>query len=179
MNNNTTIKILTGLILALASTGAMAQSALQQLGEQAGVEVAPLAQQMKEVRAEQAHGPVGVPLHAKDIFAGCSSYEAKPFLAWTAPQAALIVQTCLNNAYPADGRYTVTAASARFGRPCRPGASATCRAIVEVIGIKITVNGEILTGDGVLADLNYSIEKRGGLLLGFDAIVDNKAQILH
>jgi hypothetical protein len=180
MNNNTAAKILTGILFALASSGAMAQSALQQLGEQTGADVAPLSQQMKDARAEQARGPVGVPLHSKDIFAGCSSYEAKPFLPWTPKQAALIVQTCLNNAYPADGRYTVTAAAARFGvRTCAQGQAATCHSIAEVIGIKITVDGKILTGDGVLGGLNFSIEKRGGKLLGFDAIVDDQAQILH
>ena len=183
MNKNTTVHLLTGLILALASSGAMAQSALQQLGAEAGVEAAPLIRQMQTVRILDAGSApvVGIRRNSKDVFAGCESFEAKPFVAWNLSQAALIVQPCLNNAYPADGSYTVRASVARFAvRACPSGGAATCRALVEVAGIKISVEGSILTGDSVLQDLNASIDQRGGKLLSYYATLDSaQSQILH
>ena len=182
MNKNTTISILTGIILALAATGAKAQSALTQLGAEAGNDTVALAQQLKDVRSMDAgQSPVvSLPRHAKDIFENCSALEAKSFVAWNVSQAAIMVQTCLNHAYAADGQYRVTAKAARFGsRACPNGGAATCRAIIEVVGIKITVSGRIMTGDSVLLDLNGSLTQRDNKLMGFETTVENQAEILH
>ena len=252
MNKNTSIKILTGLILALASSGALAQSALSQLGSESGLETAPLAAQIQAARAADA-GPsvtaetsakimsaftdlfaksfpgvewrtlpkgaryVRVPLRlatcpggvsyaalipvgavtlpgaperdpnlassfilersgewvkpesrystpisltGKDVLANCSALDAKSFLPWNVNQASLMVQTCLNHAYPADGGYRVTAQPARFA---------------EVIGIKITVTGRILASDTVLGDLKSTLDKRGDKLMGFETTLENTA----
>jgi hypothetical protein len=183
MNKNTTIKVLTGILLALA-TGASAQTALQQLGAEAGNDTVALARQFQDMRAKNyapAPAPViGLRRESKDVFSGCESFEAKPFMAWNLPQAALIVQTCLNNAYPADGAFTVRAAVARFSvRACPDGSAAACRAIVEVEGIKISVDGTV-PGDAVLQDLNAAIAQRGGKLLNYYATVDAaSAQIVR
>jgi hypothetical protein len=180
MNKNTTVNILTGLILALASTGALAQTALQQLGAEAGNDTVALARQFQDVRAMDAGSAdvAGLPQHSKDVFASCDVLTAKSFMPWNVSQAALMVQTCLNHAYKADGAYRVTALPARFGsRACPNNAGATCRAIIEVVGIKITVSGQILTGDSVLLDLNGSLEQRGNKLMGFETTVVNQAAI--
>ncbi|MFI5361625.1 MAG: hypothetical protein ACHQ49_06625 [Elusimicrobiota bacterium] len=178
MKKNMTVSLLTGIILSLAAYGAAAQSALQQLGAEAGVDAAPLTRQFAAAREDAAHGPVGIPLHRKDVFATCSAIDSKPFLPWNASQAAVVVQTCLNNFYPADAGFSVRAQAARFGHRCPNGGSASCRAIVEVVGIKITVSGRILTGNPVFGDLNFTLKNRGNKLLGFEAIVDDQA-ILH
>ncbi len=182
MNKNTTVNILTGILLALASTGAMAQTALQQLGAEAGNDTVALARDFQALRASNAGpAPVSIRRASKDVFSGCESFNAKAFMAWNLPQAALIVQTCLNNAYPADGSYTVQSSVARFGiRSCASKGIAACGSIMEVSGIKITINGGVLAGDSVLQDLNDSIEQRGGKLLGFFATIDSSgAQILN
>jgi hypothetical protein len=183
MNKNTTIHLLTGLLLALASSGAMAQTALQQLGAEAGSDTVSIARDLKAMRAMDA-GPATVIGAArrpsKDAFDSCASIEAVPIMAWNASQAAIMVQTCLNHAYPADGDYQVRAQAARFGSracPAGSGPAATCRAIIEVVGIKIVVTGAIPSGDPVLEDLTASMQKRGGKLLGFEAIIDNQAEV--
>jgi hypothetical protein len=181
MNKNTALPLLTGIILALASTGAAAQTALLQLGAAAGADTAALAQQFKDVRAmESVRIPaVGLPRRAKDVFEDCSAFTAKSFAPWNVSQAAIMIQTCLNHAYAADGDYRVTATVARFGsRACPEGGAATCRAIIEVVGIKIVVSGEIMTGDSVLYDLDSSLQQRGGKLMGFEATIENQADIL-
>ena len=181
MNTNKTVIILTGIILALAATGAKAQSALTQLGAEAGNDTVALASQFKDMRAMDAGSSevVGLPRHAKDVFSSCEVLEAKSFLPWNVSQAALMVQTCLNHAYAADGAYRVTAQAARFGsRACPNNAGASCRAIIEVVGIKITVQGQIMTGDSVLLDLNSSLTQRNNKLLGFETTVENQAAIL-
>ena len=176
MNKNTTT-LLTGIILALASAGAAAQSALQQLGSEAGIDAAPLAVQMKFVHDMGAVQTFGVPLAKKetDIFEDCSALQAEPLLAWNVTQAAILVQTCLNHTFPADSRYQVQAHAASFAsRECPDGdGTAAC----QVTGIKITVSGQIMDGDSVLSDLNASLKQRGGKLLGFKTIVDNEAKI--
>jgi hypothetical protein len=179
MNKNTTVIILTGFILALAATGAKAQSALTQLGAEAGNDTVALAQQLKDVRTMDA-GPAPIltlPQHAKDIFQNCAALEAKSFVAWNVTQAAIMVQTCLNHAYAADGQYRVVAQAARFGSRACPSGPATCRAIIEVVGIKITVSGQIMTGDSVLLDLNGSLSQRNNKLMGFETLVENQAEI--
>ena len=183
MKKNTTVNILTGIILALAATGASAQ-ALMQLGAEAGNDTVALAQQLKDVRSMDAGSSTVVmpiaslPQHSKDVFSACDVLTAKSFVAWNVTQAALMVQTCLNHAYAADGDYRVTAEAARFGsRACPNGEAATCRAIIEVVGIKITVSGSILTGNSVLFDLNGSLQQRGNKLMGFETLVVNQAEI--
>lgn len=171
---------LIALTLTLASRPAAAATALQQLGQEAGIDVAPLARRMTSVRAlAAASAPLMIPRRSQDVFEGCSALEARSLKAWTPAQAALLVQTCLNHAYAADGAYSVRAEAARFGtRVCPEQAGRlSCQAIVEVVGIKITVSGVILTGDSVLLDLNASLARRGGKLLGFPAIVDNEARV--
>jgi hypothetical protein len=178
--------VLMGLTLTLASRPAKAADAydaLQQLGLQAGVDAAPIANRMKTIRAlSAAEVPQTqtIARDSKDIFEDCSALEARSFAPWTPKQAALLVQTCLNHAYAADGRFSVRAEAARFGvRACPENVPGTmsCQAIVEVVGIKITVSGSLLTGNSVLNDLNGSLKKRGGKLMGFSAIVDNQAKL--
>jgi hypothetical protein len=179
MNKN----ILTGLILALAVSAAAAQTALQQLGAEAGNDTVALAREFKDVRAMDA-GPriapvVALPRRGKDVFEDCSAMTAKSFAPWNISQAAIMVQTCLNHAYAADGAYRVVASPARFGsRACPNNGGVSCRAIIEVVGIKITVSGQILTGDSVLLDLESSLTQRNNKLLGFEATVENQAAIL-
>jgi hypothetical protein len=174
---------LTGLILALAAAGASAQTALQQLGAEAGNDTVAIARDFQQVRAmDQAPSiapVVALPRQGKDVLASCDVLTAKSFMPWNVSQAAIMVQTCLNHSYKADGAYRVTAAPARFGsRLCPNNAGASCRAIIEVVGIKITVSGDILTGDSVLLDLNQSLAQRGNKLLGFETTVENQASIL-
>ncbi|MDE2143649.1 MAG: hypothetical protein KGL74_12640, partial [Elusimicrobia bacterium] len=165
----TLVAALIALTLTLASRPAMAATALQQLGQEAGIDAAPLAQQLKAVRALAAvSAPLMIPRRSKDVFEGCSALEARSLKAWTPAQAALLVQTCLNHVYAADGAYSVHAQAARFGQRVCPDSAGqlSCQAIVEVVGIKITVSGVVLTGDSVLLDLNGSLTQRGGKLLG-------------
>ncbi|HEX4048253.1 MAG TPA: hypothetical protein VH309_10485 [Elusimicrobiota bacterium] len=182
MNKNTTAQILTGLILALAAGGAMAQqTALQQLGAAAGDDTVAIAQEFKTVRAMDAvpSPVVGLPEHAKDVFSSCDAIDAKAFMPWNVEQAAIIVQTCLNHAYASDGGYHVEAHAARFGARACPEGPRTCKAVMEVVGIQITVTGRIMTGESVLFDLNSSLEQRGNMLMGFQAAIDNQANILN
>ena len=174
---------LTGLILLLAAAGASAQTALQQLGAEAGNDTESLArdfQQLRKMDQTPSIAPVvALPRQGKDVFAGCSAFEAKSFTRWNVSQAAIMVQTCLNHAYAADGAYRVTAQPARFGsRLCPNDAGASCRAIVEVVGIKITVAGEIKTGDSVLLDLNASLAQRHNKLFEYEATVEHQAALL-
>jgi hypothetical protein len=179
----TIVSALMGLTLTLASRPAMAATALQQLGQEAGIDAAPLAQQFAAVRAASAEAaseaPLSIPRRPKDVFDGCAAMEAKSFAPWTPAQAALLVQTCLNHAYAADGAYSVRAQAARFSqRVCPETAGAfSCQAFVEVMGIKITVSGNIMTGDSVLLDLDGSLKLHGGKLMGFPVIVENQASI--
>lgn len=185
MNKNTTVTILTGILLALG-TGAMAQSALQQLGAEAGDDTVALAQQFKDVRAMNA-GPAPVidapaadiERSSKDVFENCGAFEAKSFAPWNVSQAAILVQTCLNHDYAADGDYQVTAQVARFGSRACPEGPRSCKAVMEVVGLKLVVTGRIMDGNPVLLDLNSSLEQRGGKLMGFEAIVDNEAEIAN
>ena len=179
MNKN----ILTGLLLALAVSGAAAQTALQQLGAEAGNDTVAIAREFKDVRAMDTGpagiAPVALSRRGKDVFQDCDALTAGSFVRWNVSQAALLVQTCLNHAYAADGAYRVTAAPARFvSRICPNGEGASCRAIIEVVGIKLTVSGQVLAGDAVLLDLDTSLNQRGNKLMGFEAIVDNQAAIL-
>ena len=181
------IQIAMTLSLICGASAAMAQSALSQLAGQAGVEAAPLMGQLKAFQEGAQNRPLMIPRQPKDVLGSCAAVDAKAFslVGWTLPQAVGQIQACLNKTYAVEGArraYSVTAAAGRFGVRACPEAAAgqmTCQAIMEVEGIQITVNGKILTGDSVLMDLNYSISKRGGKLLGWHAELDNKAEILH
>jgi hypothetical protein len=78
MNKNTTIKILTGITLALTSTGAMAQTALLQLGSEAGFNTAAIAAQLQAVRAADALPSVNERTAAK-IHSVFADLETKGF----------------------------------------------------------------------------------------------------
>jgi hypothetical protein len=182
-NSKLSALLLALAVLAPAAAPARAATALQQLGREAGVDAAPLASRMTSLRAlAAAETPLMVPMiprHGKDVLVGCSALEVRSLMIPNAKQAALLIQTCLNHAYAADGDYTVTASAARFGaRVCPEKAGAmSCQAIEEVVGIKITVSGVILDGDPVLLDLAATLAGRNGLLLGFRAVLDNEAEI--
>lgn len=151
--------VLMGLPLTLASRPAMAATALQQLGQEAGIDAAPLVQKMKAVRTmASAEAPLMIPRRGKDVFEGCAALDETALTVHNVKQAALLVQTCLNHAYDSDGSFSVQS-----------------RAVS--LGIKITVTGSILDGNPVVLDLNSSLAARGGKLLGFPAVVDNQASI--
>ena len=175
-------KALAGLMVVMACSPVMAQTALQQLGTQAGVDMAPLMAQMKLTRDIHANGePLTIPRFPKDVFTACTELDAKPFVAWTTKQAAQMVQSCLDRSYgPSAKTYAVTAKVARFGVKACPDRAGmlSCQAIIEVEGIEITVSGKIMTGNSVLSDLNFSLQKREGKLVGFHAVLDDKAVIV-
>lgn len=176
-------KTLTGLSLLLACSPAMAQTALQDLGAAAGTDVAPIVARMKTVRdIAAAQGPLTIPRFQKDVFESCTELEAKPFVAWNVKEAVQLIQTCLGRSYRTEGStYKVEARVARFDVPACPAKAGalSCQAIIEVEGIAITVSGRIMTGNAVLSDLNYSLNKREGKLLGFHATLDSKAVIVR
>ena len=175
------------LTLICGSSAAMAQSALSQLGGLAEVDAGPLISQIKAFQTGAQNRPLMIPREPKDALAGCMALEAKPLslVAWTLPQAVGQIQSCLNNAFAAESikrSYSVTAKAAEFTvRACPQAAPGhvACQAFKDVEGIQITVSGKVLTGDSVLSDLNFSLQKRGGKLLGWYAELDNKAEILH
>ena len=176
-------KAWTGLMLTLACAPASAQTALQELGLAAGVDVAPIVSRMKAVRDIQAaQEPLTIPRFPKDVLESCEVLGAKPFMAWNVKQAALLIQTCLNHAYTEDGStYRVKAEAARFTVPACPARAGalSCQALIEVDGIRITVSGRVMTGNAVLGDLNFSLQKREGKQLGFHAELDDQAVIVR
>jgi hypothetical protein len=159
MNKKAIASILVGTLLALAS-GAKAQSALEQLGALAGVDSAPLVSQMKAVRASNPGPVVCLPRQAKDVLADCNVLEAKPIYPWNISQAAILVQTCLNHVYLADGEYRVQAQAARF--------------TADDMGIKITVVGSLPAGDRVMYDLRATLARRDNTLLGFETSLEDQ-----
>jgi len=180
MKKTITVAALAVLSVSFSPSAARAQSALLQLGAEAGVDAAPLAQGFRAARALAAQPPLTIPLDAKDVFEGCPALDVKSILPISPKMGALLVQTCLNHAYPQDGAFRVTAEAARFGlRSCpMSGDTKTCGAMMEVLGIKITVSGSIMTGNPVLSDLHFSLAQRGGKLLGLYADLDDEAQLL-
>jgi len=170
---------------AFLSSAAMAQSALQQLKFQAGDDAVAASAEIPTVHTAvlPGGGLVTLPLNAKDVFTQCQAVDSKAMslVAWTLPQAVGVMQHCLDKSYSEEGRgYTVTAKAAKFFVPlCAPAPGRmACQAMTEVDGIQITVEGQILTGDSVLMDLNFSLKQRDGKILGFRAAVDNQAAIL-
>jgi len=182
MNKNITVTVLTGIILALAPCGAMAQSALQQLGSEAGVDAGALTQQLKNVRAMDAgQAPVvGIPPQGKDVLVGCSALAAKAIMPWNIAQAVIMTQTCLNHAYASDGDFQVQAQAARFGsKAACPEGPRSCKAVMEVLGIKIVVTGQLMDGNPVLEDLDATLQLRDRKLFGYTAVVENQASLTH
>jgi len=182
MNNTPTRKaVLAGLALTLLAPAVRAQTAIRELAAAAGVEAAPMVEHLKAAKAAPQRPPLTIPLHGKDVLQGCSALDVKNIMPMTAKQGALLVQTCLNHDYPADGSFTVAAEAARFGvRACPESTDPNrmaCQAFMEVEGIKITVNGTLAMGNPVLVDLNFSLNQRRGKLLGLYAIVENKAAL--
>ena len=180
-NASSVLKALVAVVLAASPT--LAQSALEQLGRQAGEDAAPLARRLKDARAAGAAvSPAGVPRSFNDVFDICGVLGAEPAAPWNVRQAALLIQTCLNHSYTQDdATYFVEARAGRFSVPDCPDEDdgRPCRATAEVEGIRITVLGRLLTGNPVLGDLNYSLAKRGGKLLGFYALVDDQTRPLR
>lgn len=181
-----TIQTILSISLIFGATHAMAQSALSQLAGQAGVEVSPLAKQFQALQESVQNRPLMIPRQPKDVLENCMAIDAKALslVEWTLPQAVGQIQSCVNHVYAeGSGRgYAVSVSAARFGVRLCPEATAgrlSCQAIEEVEGIQITVEGRILTGDPVLSDLNYSLQKRGGKLLGYHAVVNDKAEIVR
>jgi hypothetical protein len=170
---------------ALLSTAAAAQTAFQQLQAQAGADALVRSAQIETPHAAIQPGGelVTVPLNAKDVFAQCQAVDAKAMslVAWTLPQAIGVMQSCLNKSYAQSTGYAVTAKAAKFMVPmCKPAPGQFgCMGMKEVDGIELSISGKILTGDSVLMDLNFSIKKRGGKLLGFPASIDDQAVILR
>jgi hypothetical protein len=66
---------------------------------------------------------------------------------------------------------------ARFGSRLCPDGSTACRAIIEVVGVKITVKGRILASDMVMSDLKSTLDLRGGKLMGFETTIENVAEV--
>lgn len=152
-------KVALALGLTGLSSATMAQPALQQLQNASGL------QQVAAVPAA-AHAPADTPLHApdlgKDVLAGCTILDALPYVRWELPQAASLVNDCLQQSYP------------RLG-----ALQSRVRAEPGVEGIKIIVEGTLLLGDSVLLDLGYSLAKRDGKLLSYDVMVVDKRTALR
>jgi hypothetical protein len=74
---------------------------------------------------------------------------------WNAKQAAILIQTCLNHDYRADGPYTVRA-----------------RARADE-GLDILIFGVVPDGDEVREELAEALTARHGMLLGFRAILND------
>ena len=181
-----TLQAVMTLSLIFGATAAMAQSALSQLAGQAGVDGAALSQQLRSFQESTQNRPLMIPRQPKDILDGCMALDAKPLslVAWTLPQAVGQIQSCLNKTYTTGNgqrrAYFVNVEAARLTVRVCPAAAPgqfSCQAFEEVDGLQITVSGKILTGDPVLSDLNYSLQKRSAKLLGYHAAVENKAEI--
>lgn len=157
---NKTLSLL--VLLALTAGPAAAVPALQDLGREAGVDTAVIAQRIEASRALAASAPrtLMIPRGGKDVLEGCTALDVKTFVALNPKQAAVLVQTCLNHAYAADGAYSV-------------------RAQAEASSLKIVVAGEILDGNPVLLDLTSTLQARGGRILGFPAVLDSQVRVKH
>ena len=158
--------------VALPAPAVRAQSALQDLAAQAGADAAPLAASLGSARrAAAASAWIGA-APSVDALASCPAFSAGAVVAANAPQAALLVQTCLNHSYPEDADYSVRATAARFAlRACRPVGVVACGAMYEVEGIELVVSGNAATAAPALSGLRAALSARGGLLLGYHAIV--------
>lgn len=179
MNKNIAKAALAGLALTLLTPSLRAQTAIRELAAAAGVEAAPMIEHLKASRDIHSTA-LTLPRGGQDVLNGCSALDAKLIAPMNTRTAALLVQTCLNNRYRADGSYFVEAQVATISvRACPPGPGLQCMAMRDVEGIRIVVTGSIMTGDSVLLDLNATLSQRQNKLLGFDAVVDNHATILN
>ena len=173
------------IVMTLVSSAAMAETAFEQLGRLAGANVSPISKHIDEAKLAAQNENLTIPRFATDVLESCPAFEARPFVAWTLPQAVAQTQECLDNTFNqrpnARRMYTVTAHAGKFAVRLCPQTEGTfsCQAIAEVEGVILTISGKIMLGDGVLHNLNFSLDKRKGLLLGWHAMLDNKAEILH
>lgn len=172
-------------MLMMVATAAMAETALEQLGRIAGENMTPVSKHLDEAKlAAQQNPNLMIPREAQDVLKSCAEFNSLAFVSWTLPQAVAQTQTCLDKSYNQPGArraYTVTAKAGKFAvRLCPQSANTfSCQAIAEVEGVIVAVNGRILTGDPVLMNLDFSLNKRKGLLLGWHAMLDDKAVISH
>lgn len=152
---------LAGFALSLFAAPVRAQIAIRELAAAAGTDAAPLVEHLKISRGRRfVADRVALPRQGKDVLDGCVALDATTIQPMNVKTAAVLVQTCLNNRYRADGAYLVQA-----------------QAEGEVL--RIVVSGHIRTGDPVLLDLGTTLSKREYRLLGFDAVLDNRAAILQ
>lgn len=122
-----------------------------------------------------AKSPINIPAHPKDVL-DCP--VPATMQAWTLALAVDYTQSCLNRTYAHTDTRLAYQVDAHEGKvvinPCPPGDQCVFGPIVQD-GIVITIHGTISIGDGVLNDLHYSLDKRGGQITGFYARVDNQA----
>ena len=168
-----------GLVLQFIAAKAMAQSALSELKLQAGEDAVAFSEKIAPTPTSSALPASEAVIPANDVFAQCADIDALAVRAFSLPEAIEHVQTCLDKTYnrhPFARRiYFVTAEAARFTvRACPPDAPRTCQGIMLVDGIKITVSGRAPATDSVLGDIGYSLKKRRGFLLGFNAKLESK-----
>jgi len=176
--------LITLAALALIPTSLFAATAMEQLGEAAHFDMKPIVMQVKDLK--QAVERPSIPMRPTDVLASCAVIDAKTFRAYDLKEAAGVLNGCLNRLYTSDAgsrrAYTVEAATGRFAvRACpeaRAAGTFSCQAFIEVEGLVITIKGTILTGDPILENLNYSLQKRDSKVLGFKATLDNKAAVL-
>lgn len=155
------VAALAGLALLAVSVPVRAQTAIRELADAAGVDAAPMVEHLKISRRHRfAADRLAIPREGKDVLDGCVALDAKTIQPMNPKTAAVLVQTCLNNRYRHDGTYLVQAQA-------------------EGVVVRIVITGRIATGDPVLLDLGTTLAKREYRLLGFDAVLDNRAAILQ
>lgn len=155
------VAALAGFALSLLSAPVRAQIAIRELAAAAGTDAAPLIEHLKISRGRRFIADrVALPRQGKDVLDGCVALDATTIQPMNVKTAAVLVQTCLNNRYRADGTYLVQAKA-------------------DEAALRIVVTGQIATGDSVLLDLNSTLSKRQNMLLGFEATLDNRAAILQ
>ncbi|MBI3565953.1 MAG: hypothetical protein HY079_12205, partial [Elusimicrobia bacterium] len=141
---------LAGFALSLFAAPVRAQIAIRELAAAAGTDAAPLVEHLKISRGRRfVADRVALPRQGKDVLDGCVALDATTIQPMNVKTAAVLVQTCLNNRYRADGTYLVQAKA-------------------DEAALRIVVTGSIMTGDSVLLDLNSTLAKRQNMLLGFE-----------
>ncbi len=156
MNTKALAALALGAALALTPVLASAQTALSQLGALAGTDTAPISRSLESARTLAAAPAPAAAVSRRDPFA-CVAVDGASSMRWNAKQAAILVQTCLNHDYPSDGSYVVRA-----------------RARADE-GLDILILGVVPAGDPVAEELREALDARGGLLLGFRAILNDLA----
>ncbi|MFI5363006.1 MAG: hypothetical protein ACHQ49_13630 [Elusimicrobiota bacterium] len=176
-------QVVIAIALSFTAGSARAPNALSELKLQAGADATALAERNIETPVSVAIPELQDQTPPTDVFAKCGDIDALTLRAWSLPEAAQHVQTCLNKTYSPltlpRKIYWVTAEAARFTvRACPPNAPRTCQGLMLVDGVKITVSGRVPASDGVVSDIEYSLLKRRGMVLGFHAKLENKSQPL-